>query len=128
MLREAKSHGTYLIAAVAPDSVVAKLKSEPPKHASAQRIAMLKAEKIADDVVSAEETIGTWAILKKYKPTVIALGYDQDELRSSLEEYLEKAYPEVEMEEDWQSNPKKPKIVVLSAHKPETHHNSILRS
>lgn len=116
----------YLIVAVAPDAHVRQLKSKDPRHTSAERITMLKKERLADEVVLGDAEIGSWKILKKYKPTIIALGYDQDELRSSLEAYLEKAYPEVETEEGWQTNPKKPKIVMLSAYNPDKLHNRII--
>jgi cytidyltransferase-like protein len=128
MLREAKSLGGYLVVAIAPDPVAKKLKGVAPKHTSGQRIEMLKKEKIADEVVLCDEKTSSWQILKKYKPSIIALGYDQHELRSNLENYLETAYPETETEEGFQTNPKKPRIVVLSAYKPETHHNSLLAS
>jgi glycerol-3-phosphate cytidylyltransferase-like family protein len=88
----------------------------------------LKKERIADEVVIGDTAINSWSVIKKYKPTVVALGYDQDELRQNLEEYIESAYPDIETEEGWQTNPKKPKIVMLSPYKPETHHNKILRN
>jgi glycerol-3-phosphate cytidylyltransferase-like family protein len=118
----------HLTVAVAPDSVVATLKGVPPRHTQAQRLQMIKNEHLADEVILGDLEIDSWRILKKVKPTCIGLGYDQEQLRASLEAYLEKAYPEIETDEGWQTNPKKPKIVVLSPHKPDTHHNRILRS
>ena len=138
MLREAKSltlrHpeaegspvGNYLVAAVAPDSVVKALKGGMQLHTAAQRIGLLKGEHLADEIILADEETHSWKILKKVKPQIVALGYDQDDLRTNLEEYLEKSFPDVETEEGWQSNPKKPKIVVLSAHEPEKYHNRIM--
>jgi len=134
---KAISSSSHLIVAVASDDVVKILKGAMPKHNSAQRIAMLKSEYIADSVVLGDEEVNSWKILKKTKPTIIALGYDQHELREKLEEYLEKSYPEIETEEgppedvdgrvNWRKIPKKPKIVILSPHKPETHHNRIMK-
>jgi len=128
MLKQAKRLGNYLVAAVAPDAVVQELKGCIPKDTSARRISMLKDEHLADEVILADVEINSWSILKRTKPNIIALGYDQQELRSSLEEYLEKSYPEMETEEGWQTNPKKPKIVMLSPHKPKSLHNSKLRN
>jgi cytidyltransferase-like protein len=133
MLREAKTHGTFLVVAVAPDEVATELKFAKPKNSSAKRISLIKAERIADDVLIGDEQINSWKILKRCKPDVIALGYDQDELRHSLEEYLEKMYPDESPDEDpesrgFQKAPKKPKIIVLSPYKPDLFHNRILRS
>ncbi len=126
MLKQAKTLGSYLTAVVAADLVVAILKAQKPHHTSAQRITLVRQEKIADEVVLGDSEIGSWQIVKKYKPQIIALGYDQDDLRSSLEEYLDKSYPDIENEEGRQTNPKRPKIVVLSAHEPDKYHNRII--
>lgn len=128
MLRQAKSLGGRLVVAVAPDVVVTTLKSGELSHSAARRIALIQAEHIADDVLLADEEIASWRIIKKVKPEIIALGYDQHELRSSLEAFLENEYPDVETAEgEWIKNPKKPRIVMLSAYKPETLHNSKLK-
>lgn len=136
MLREAKKLGGFLIIAVAPDSAVIHLKGHSPKHTAAERIALLKKERIADEVVVGDTAINSWGVIKKYKPATIGLGYDQDELRQNLEEYIEKAYPEVETEEgppededgrvNWRKMPKKPRIVILSPFKPDQLHNRII--
>lgn len=134
MLKQAKTLGSYLTAVVAADLVVATLKDQKPHHTSAQRITLVRQEKIADEVVLGDSEIGSWQIVKKYKPQIVALGYDQHDLRASLEEYLDRAYPEVETEKacpelaevGWQTNPKRPKIVVLSAHEPDKYHNHII--
>ncbi len=127
MLREAKALGDYLIVAVAPDAIVEKLKGTMPWHSMQTRIAILKKEHIADDVVLADDRLHSWKIIKKYKPQVIALGYDQHELKAALKEYLDMAYPDIETEAGWQSNPKKPRIVILSAYQPEKYKSSLLR-
>lgn len=118
----------YLIVAIAPDRVVVSLKGEPPRYPAAQRIALVKAERIADEVILGDEDINSWNIVKKVKPSVIALGYDQHELRSSLEDFLDRTYPEVETAEgEWQTNPKRPTIVMLTAHGPHKYHNKIIQ-
>ena len=113
MLREAKLLGTYLIVAVAPDAIVKETKGTLPKYSSAQRISMIKNERLADDVVIADSEMHSWRIVKKYKPDIVALGYDQDELKASLEEYLENSV-------------KKPTIVVLKAHQPDKFKSSLM--
>ena len=56
---------------------------------------------------------GTWGVLKKYKPDVIALGYDQGVLRQDLEANLK--------ELDWQ-----PIIKIMPAYEPNKYHSSKL--
>jgi glycerol-3-phosphate cytidylyltransferase-like family protein len=120
---------SYLVVVVAPDSHVRQLKFKDPRYTSAKRIQFVKDEHLADEVILGDAEIGSWKILKKIKPNIVALGYDQDELRANLEEYLEKSYPDVETETgEWIKNPKRPRIVVLSPHKPDTHHSRLLAS
>jgi len=115
----------YLVVAVAPDPVVFKLKGIAPRYSQAERLNMLKKERLCDEVILADEEVGTWRILKKVKPSIIALGYDQGDLQENLEEYIDRVYPEVETEEGWKTNPKRPTIIRLSAYKPEILHNKI---
>lgn len=91
MLRQAKALGDYLIVIVAADDTTRDIKGALPKHSSAQRITMLKKERLADDVVSGDDILHSWKIVKKYKPDIIALGYDQDELKQALTSYYENA-------------------------------------
>ena len=78
----------YLIVAVAPDNVVAEIKGALPKHTGAQRITALKAEHLADEVVLGDSENDSWKIIKKYKPNIIALGYDQQALKDDLERFI----------------------------------------
>ena len=117
----------YLIVAVAPDSVVKEIKGTLPKYSTAQRVTTLKNEHLADEVVVGDDQMHSWKIVKKYKPNIIALGYDQQDLQSALAEHLEKSYPDIETDEGFQNNPKKPKIVMLSAHKPDIYKSSLLK-
>ena len=48
---------------------------------------MLKKERIADEVILGDTEMSSWKILKRTKPTIIALGYDQTDLKQELEEY-----------------------------------------
>lgn len=115
MLKEAKSLGDYLVVAVAPDSVVQELKGKVCHNRSGMRIQGVRQAHIADEVALGDKLLSSWHILKKYKPDIIALGYDQQELKDSLEAHFENLL-------------KKPKIVMLKPHKPEIYKSSILNS
>lgn len=91
VLRQAKKLGNYLIVIVAADDTAREIKGALPKYSSAQRIEMLKKERLSDDVVLGDDILHSWKIVKKYKPDIIALGYDQDELKQALTDYYENA-------------------------------------
>lgn len=88
LLRSAKQLGDYLVVAAATDKVVNDLKGRHPEK-SAKRIQIIKDQKIADEVILGDEKIGSWLVLKKCKPDIIALGYDQNKIKESLEQYYE---------------------------------------
>jgi FAD synthetase len=75
-LKSAKKLGNYLIVVIAKDSTVKKIKGEFPKDNEKTRIQKVKNSKIADKVILGDEE-DKYKAIKKYKPNVIALGYDQ---------------------------------------------------
>ncbi|MBU6500803.1 MAG: adenylyltransferase/cytidyltransferase family protein [Patescibacteria group bacterium] len=111
--KEAKTHGDYLIAAIAQDHIVEHLKGRLPQTNLADRIADLQAEDGVDQVVLGDSEIGTYEVVKKYRPEVIALGYDQEALKDDLESHKK--------EFDW-----KPKIVVLNSYEPNKYKSSLI--
>lgn len=113
-LREAKERGDYLIAVVTRDKVAESLKNRRPLKNLAQRIAELESENLADNVVPGDVKIGSWAVIEKHKPDVVALGYDQVALRAALEEFFKKTAKGTE-------------IAVMKPHQPEKYHSSIIQ-
>lgn len=83
--QEAKKSGDYLIAVVAKDHLIEKLKKRPPKTNLVERCRELEKEKIIDEVIVGDDELGAWDVLKKHRPEVIALGYDQQALKENLE-------------------------------------------
>ncbi|MDD5068291.1 MAG: adenylyltransferase/cytidyltransferase family protein [Candidatus Pacebacteria bacterium] len=112
-LREAKKFGDILIVAVARDEHVETLKKHSPRFSLQKRIADLGAEKIADYVIEADETLGTWNVILKNKPDVVALGYDQDGLGNALENAKGKFPFPIE-------------ILKISSHKPDIFRSGLL--
>jgi FAD synthetase len=111
--REAKSYGDYLIAVLAQDHIVEHLKGHLPRINLAKRFEALKKEVSVDEAVAGDSKIGKWEIVKKHKPDVIALGYDQLRLKESLEAHLnEFGY--------------RPEIKFMNAHEPAKYRSSIL--
>ena len=114
-LREAKRHGDYLIAVVTPDHIVHELKGHLPESHIGDRIERMIHEGFADRVVEGDHEQGSWHILRRHKPGVVAVGYDQDVLRKEIERVAADFGLDIE-------------IKSVSAHKPETHHSSLKRN
>lgn len=86
-LQQAKKYGEYLIVVVARDITVKKVKKNFPQNKENDRIKVIKDSELAESVVLGN--IGNkYLLIKKYKPEVICLGYDQkffiDNLKSGL--------------------------------------------
>jgi len=113
-IKEAKALGEKLVAIVARDSEVEKLKGKLPLHNEVSRInALLKVEDI-DQVFLGDVEQGTYKIIQEVKPDVIFLGYDQQSLFDNITKAIEKGIlPEIE-------------LVYGQPHKPEIFKSSII--
>lgn len=114
-LREAKEMGDYLIAVVATDEVVRTLKGKSPKYNLSERIEHVEDEDGVNKVVAGDLEMGSWEIVQKMHPDVVAIGYDQKILKENLEDYVQEFGWFLEVE-------------TVSAHKPEKYHSSLLNS
>lgn len=110
-LYEAKKQGDQLIAVVAQDAYIHDFKGRDPRYGLQERIEVLKAVGIADEVMSGDSVQDSWEVLERIQPQVIALGYDQTALREALEK---------------KSFDTPVEIVQVSSHKPKLLHSSIL--
>lgn len=113
-LKEAKNRGSYLIVAVAQDHLVERLKGSLPRMDLARRIDGLRKESLIDEVVMGDSELGAYEVIKKYKPRIIVLGYDQEELKKDIEKHLDDFKWKLELK-------------TVGAHKPERFHSSLLR-
>lgn len=86
-LRQAKIHGDYLITVVARDETVRKIKGELPDYDEKKRLNMVKDSSIPDKVVLGSKD-DKYDVIRKYKPKVIALGYDQFAFTTRLGKFL----------------------------------------
>lgn len=111
--KEAKKLGDYLIAVVAQDHIVEYLKGRLPSKNLVERLDDLKREKLVDETALGDAELSSYEVIKKCRPEVIVLGYDQDVLKKDLERHLK--------DFDWQ-----PKIVVAGPHEPGKYKSSLL--
>lgn len=112
-LRQAKKLGEYLVVVVARDKNVLRIKKQETKNKEQKRKKILEESGLADEVVLGDLK-DKYKIIEKYRPSVIALGYDQKvylvELKEKLKEFEINA-----------------KIVRLKSFKPEIYKSSKLK-
>jgi len=75
-LKKAKALGDFLTVVIARDKTVKKVKGEYPQHNEKQRMENVKNSGIPDKVVLGNID-DKYKIIRKIKPNIIALGYDQ---------------------------------------------------
>lgn len=109
---QAGSLGDKIAVVVARDKTVLKVKNRLPRHNEKERRQMIIDSGLADEVILGSLT-DKYAAIKKYKPDIIALGYDQEYLTGTLESELKKLKL-------------KTKVVRLKSYKPSIYKTSKL--
>jgi len=87
--QQAKKHGDYLTVIVGRDDIVKKIKGKKPRHNEKTRLKTIKKLQIADKAVLGMKK-DPYKIIEKYKPDIIALGYDQNSFSKNLKQELKK--------------------------------------
>lgn len=113
LFREAKKYGGYLIAVVTQDQVVERLKARLPRFDLAKRIGDLQKEKLVDEVAIGDVELGSYEVVLRHRPAVMALGYDQEDFKEDLKKNYNRF--------DW-----KPEVKVMPPHESEKYHSSSL--
>lgn len=81
--KQARKHGNYLIAVVARDKTVLVVKGKLPRNSEKTRLKNLKKIKLIDKVISGNIK-DKYTAIKKLKPNIICLGYDQKAFTNKL--------------------------------------------
>ncbi len=105
----------WLVVAVAKDEVVEKLKGRLPRKDQGLRIRELMETGLVDEVVEGDLDLGSWGVIGKVRPDVIALGYDQVGLKDALERHIRERGLKIE-------------VVVMKAYRPEKFHSSLIHA
>jgi len=90
-LEDAKKAGgrdSRLIVIVARDSTVERRKGKKPIVPEDQRRALVEALKPVDRAILGYEEMNIGAVIRKLRPDVIAIGYDQDDILEAVKEAL----------------------------------------
>ncbi|MBP6911623.1 MAG: adenylyltransferase/cytidyltransferase family protein [Candidatus Pacebacteria bacterium] len=83
----ARKQGDRLVASIAHDEVVFRLKKHVPKNTMHSRAALLEENGLVDEAHVGDSELGIWSILHTYHPDLIVVGYDQDALYEALDTY-----------------------------------------
>ena len=113
-LTEARKLGDRLIASVATDEIVERIKKQKPVHALAPRITALMKSGLVDEAISGDTELGGWSALGRCTPSVVAVGYDQLMLKERLSVYI-------------QDHNLGTVIETIRAHEPDRFHSRLLR-
>jgi FAD synthetase len=113
---EANKYGDRVIAIVARDSAVEKLKGKRPAHTELERLEEIGKMIEIDESYLGDEKEGKYEVLKNLAPDIVCFGYDQEALRKDIESKIASgALPKME-------------ILVAKPHEPDTLHSSILKN
>lgn len=86
-LKQARKHGDYLIAVIARDKTVFLVKRQKTRNKEQERLKNLENSDLADKVVLGNLK-DKYAVIRKYQPDVICLGYDQKNFVENLEKKI----------------------------------------
>ena len=112
-LKEARKLGDRLVVCLARDTIVEQLKGRPSMRPEIERREGLAENSSVDEVVYGDRELGAYAILELLAPDVIALGYDQLDLKADLERWLAE-------------NKKQTELVEIQSHNPELYKSSFV--
>ena len=99
-LKEAKRAGgrsAYLIVVVARDKTVELLKGKQPVLPEEQRRAIVESLKPVNKAVLGDEIFNMEETLKRIKPDIIAMGYDQTKIEATVRKLIAEKHLEIEV-------------------------------
>jgi len=111
-LKQVKRHGNYLIAIVATDKNVLMLKKRLSLKSEKERLGDIKMYKLIDKAMLGQKR-NPYKIIKRVKPNIICLGYDQIYFIDNLSEEIKRMKLKI-------------KIVRLRPYKAEKYHSLII--
>lgn len=89
-LKQAERYGKKLIVVVARDSVAWRLKKKKPKQSERVRLRVIRKVRGVSRAVLGDQRQSTYGVIKKYKPNLICLGYDQKWLGIDLKKRIKR--------------------------------------
>ncbi|MBU0670770.1 FAD synthase [Patescibacteria group bacterium] len=112
-LKQARKLGDKLIVIVARDENVEKIKRQKSRNNEQDRLRVVKKCELADEVVLGNLE-NKYGVIEKYRPNILAIGYDQQFNRKEVEGKLKSINLKAE-------------VVRLAPYKPEIYKSSKLK-
>ena len=114
-LAQARKHGKVVVV-VARDKAIQKLKRKKPHHTEQARVAAVRKSIGVAKAILGDKIQGSYKIIKKIRPDIICLGYDQRGLEKDLKARMcANSIPAIP-------------IFRLKAFKPRKFHTSMIRA
>lgn len=88
VISEAAKKGSELVVAIARDAHVRELKMKEPNNNEQVRLEQVAKNPLVSQVVLSDDLLGSYHILDELQPDIIALGFDQLELKADLERWM----------------------------------------
>lgn len=110
LFEQAKKYGDYLIAVIARDVTVKKVKKKLPRENENVRLENVKKAKNINEAVLGGAG-NKYDVIRKYMPQIICLGYDQKFFTKNIS----KEFPDI-------------KIYRMGAYKPQIYKSSLLEN
>jgi len=114
-LKQAREQGDYLVVSIARDSYIIDWKGKKPVHTEEVRRQYVLATGLVDEAVLGDEIPGTYTLVRRIKPDVVCLGYDQDTFKVDITEWLRRNLPDTN-------------VVTLRPFRPEVYKSSKLNA
>ncbi len=86
--KKAGGPGSRLVVVVARDKTVIDRKGRKPVMPEEQRKIIVSALKPVDKVVLGHRTLDFLGVLKEYDPSIVCVGYDQTDIKRSVEKII----------------------------------------
>lgn len=115
LLSQAKKLGDRLVVCLARDTIVEELKGHRPKRPEIERREALAEDRNVDQVVYGDRRLGSYNLVEEITPDIIALGYDQANLKADLAGWIS-------------AHGKSIQLVDIASHHPELYKSSIVNN
>lgn len=83
-LRQSAKLGSRLVVGVARDTHVRTLKHKEPRQDEQTRLAVVRAFEPVSEADLSDETLGSYDVIRRVRPDIVAIGHDQFALRDDL--------------------------------------------
>lgn len=115
-IREARKQGEKLVAVIARDKMIEKIKAKLPVQDELERLNNILNINEIDLAFLGDQEQGTYNILKEINPDIIFFGYDQQDLHNDIVEKIKTGFlPKIE-------------LIFGQPYRPDLFHSSILNN